>query len=145
MLASRQDDRRRMENHRVVKDYLTGFVINFMGNAEGSTLRLTLGCLLSENLGIQLRRVGSGNRMTFAAGEQALSQWMDENAFVAWFVCETPWEAEFALLGKLSLPLNLDQNRNHNFHSTLSALRKSAKERARNLTHCVSDIKLYIQ
>ncbi len=33
------------------------------GNAEGSTLRLSLGCLLSEQLGIQLRRVGSGNHL----------------------------------------------------------------------------------
>src|SRR4051812_40485672 len=32
------------------------------GNAAGSTLRLTLGCLLSDRLDIQLRRVGSGKR-----------------------------------------------------------------------------------
>ena len=36
-------------------------------NAEGSTLRLTLGCLLAARLGIELRRVGSGARMTFEA------------------------------------------------------------------------------
>ncbi|MGW1030341.1 GIY-YIG nuclease family protein [Streptomyces sp. NPDC002577] len=41
------------------------------GNAAGSTLRLTLGCLL----GLELRRVGSGKRMTFGkAGEATLSQ-----------------------------------------------------------------------
>jgi hypothetical protein len=38
---------------------------HFRGNAEGSTLRLTLGCLLSDKLGIQLRRVGGGRRFTF--------------------------------------------------------------------------------
>jgi hypothetical protein len=38
---------------------------HFRGNAEGSTLRLTLGCLLSDLLGIQLRRVDSGRRFTF--------------------------------------------------------------------------------
>ena len=53
---------------------------HYRGNAEGSTLRLTLGCLLSEKLGIQLRRVGSGNRMSFSGGEHILSQWMEENA-----------------------------------------------------------------
>ena len=37
---------------------------HYRGNAEGSTLRLTLGCLLAEELGIQLRRVGSGKRLT---------------------------------------------------------------------------------
>ena len=30
---------------------------HFRGNAEGSTLRLSLGCLLSQSLGIELRRV----------------------------------------------------------------------------------------
>jgi GIY-YIG catalytic domain len=46
---------------------------HYTGNAEGSTLRKTLGCLLANELGIQLWRVGSGNRMTFIEGEQALS------------------------------------------------------------------------
>jgi len=45
---------------------------------------LTLGCLLSEELDIELRRVGSGKRMTFAEGEGVLSQWMADNAFVCW-------------------------------------------------------------
>ena len=45
---------------------------HYQGNAEGSTLRLTLGCLLSEELDIELQRVGSGKRMTFAEGEGIL-------------------------------------------------------------------------
>ncbi|MBC8232182.1 hypothetical protein H8E77_21770 [bacterium] len=36
------------------------------GNAEGSTLRLSLGCILDDELNIQLRRVGSGKSKTFA-------------------------------------------------------------------------------
>jgi hypothetical protein len=67
---------------------------HYCGNAEGSTLRLTLGCLLAEQLGIELRRVGSGNRMTFGQGEAKLSEWMAENAFVVFHVCDTPWELE---------------------------------------------------
>lgn len=42
---------------------------HFCGNAEGSTLRLTLGCLLADELRIELRRVGSGKRMTFSSGK----------------------------------------------------------------------------
>jgi hypothetical protein len=53
---------------------------HYSGNAAGSTLRLNLGCLLAERLGIQLRRVGSGQRLTFAAGEARLSAWMADNA-----------------------------------------------------------------
>src|SRR5262245_55522729 len=37
---------------------------HYRGNAEGSTLRLTLGCLLAKELGLELRRVGSGRRLT---------------------------------------------------------------------------------
>ena len=57
-----------------------GIRYHYQGNAEGSTLRLTLGCLLSEELDIEVRRVGSGKRMTFAEGEGVLSQWMADNA-----------------------------------------------------------------
>src|SRR6476620_466398 len=57
------------------------------GNAEGSTLRLSLGCILAAQLGIELRRVGSGKRLTFGPGEQRLSEWLEENARVAWFPC----------------------------------------------------------
>jgi len=41
---------------------------HFRGNAEGSTLRLSLGCLLSQRLGIELRRVGSGRRSERVSG-----------------------------------------------------------------------------
>ena len=74
---SKQNLRTRIKNH-------------YQGNAEGSTLRLTLGCLLSERLGVELRRVGSGKRMTFSQGEEALSNWMGENAYVSWIVHEEP-------------------------------------------------------
>ena len=104
---------------------------HFRGNAEGSTLRLTLGCLLSHSLGIELRRVGSGLRMTFGVGEQILNDWLERNARVAWLTCDEPWRVEEGLIRSVSLPLNLDQNRHHNFHAALSALRRAAKMRAR--------------
>ena len=64
-------------------------VIYYGGNAEGSTLRRTLGCLLAEQLGIELRRVGSGRRFTFLRGEQALSGWMAQNALRFGFLQRT--------------------------------------------------------
>jgi hypothetical protein len=93
------------------------------GNAEGSTLRKTLGCLLADELGIQLRRVGSGSRMTFVAGEQVLSAWMAENAFVSWIVRDRPWELEDRLMAALDLPLNLQENRRNRFHPVLTRAR----------------------
>ena len=71
-----------------------GFDITTKANAEGSTLGLTLGCLLAERLGITLYRMGSGKRMTFCEGEDLLSGWMDDNAFVSWTVTPEPWITE---------------------------------------------------
>jgi hypothetical protein len=41
-----------------------------------------LGCLLSEQLGLQLRPTGSTKRLTFVEGEDGLSGWMADNAYV---------------------------------------------------------------
>jgi hypothetical protein len=96
---------------------------HYAGNAEGSTLRKTLGCLLAEELGIQLRRVGSGNRKTFVEGEQVLSAWMAENAFVSWVVRECPWALEDHLIAAVNLPLNLEGNSHNRFHQVLTQIR----------------------
>jgi hypothetical protein len=106
---------------------------HYTGNAEGSTLRKTLGCLLADELGIQLRRVGSGRRMTFGAGEQALSEWMARNAFVSWVVRESPWELEDALIAGLDLPLNLMGNSSNPFHRVLSEVRARCVAEAKAL------------
>jgi hypothetical protein len=106
---------------------------HYTGNAEGSTLRLTLGVLLAEELGIELRRVGSGTRVTFSAGEQRLSEWMGEHAFVTVIEHPRPWVLEEQMISELSLPLNLDQS-THPFRPTLSALRSAARQRAKELS-----------
>lgn len=103
-------------------------------NAAGSTLRLTLGCLLSNPLGIELRRVGSGKRLTFTAeGESRLSAWMGAHARVAWAETEEPWVWEERALATLDLPLNLQANQRHPFCGSLSASRAAARARARSL------------
>jgi hypothetical protein len=102
------------------------------GNAEGSTLRLTLGILLAEKSGFPLRRVGSGSRMTFThIGEQWLDEWMNRNAYVTWVEHPEPWAIESTILSTLSLPLNIQDNRHHPFASQLSDLRQKAKHEAR--------------
>jgi hypothetical protein len=108
--ASRQNVRHRLRMH-------------YAGNAEGSTLRKTLGCLLAGQLGIRLRRVGSGHRKTFADGEQLLSAWMSENAFVSWVIRERPRELEHDLIAAVDLPLNLEGNIGHRFHPELTQAR----------------------
>lgn len=97
---------------------------HYRGNAYGSTLRLTLGCLLMEQLGIRPQRAGSRSKITFGDGENLLSQWMAENAFVTWMVDDQPWIMEDRLIHRLSLPLNLKGNQAHPFYPILTARRK---------------------
>jgi len=103
------------------------------GNAEGSTLRLSLGCILADQLGIELRRVGSGKRFTFSTGEAALSKWLEENAGVVWHVCEKPWELEKEVISTPNLPLNLEMNAANLFYPVLTELRRAVKARAKAL------------
>ncbi|WP_330278136.1 GIY-YIG nuclease family protein [Lentzea sp. NBC_00516] len=82
---------------------------HFRGNAYGSTLRLTLGCHLAGQLGIELRRVGSrGDRLTFTkSGEALLSEWMAAHARVTYVLDDEPWKLEDELISNEVLPLNI--------------------------------------
>ena len=103
----------------------------YSGNAEGSTLRRTLGVLLSGLSNFPLRRVGSGSRMTFThPGEQWLDSWMEKNARVHWIPCEAPWELEDTLITSVRLPLNIQGN-SHEFKIKLSGMRSQATAEAR--------------
>ena len=118
--SSGQDIRKRIKTH------------HYKGNAEGSTLRLTLGVLLAKESGFPLRRVGSGKRMTFThIGEQWLDAWMQENALVCWIEHPDPCAIEKEILQALSLPLNLQDNQDNPFGTELSDLRKEARRSAR--------------
>src|SRR5215469_9061780 len=120
----------RIPSKQNLRDRIT---YHYTGNAEGSTLRKTLGCLLADELGIQLRRVGSGNRMSFAEGEQALSAWMAKNAYVSWVAREWPWELEDELIATLDLPLNLQGNPHNQFHPVLTGVRARCVAQAKAL------------
>jgi len=106
---------------------------HYSRTAEGSTLRKTLGCLLEKELGTTLRCVGDRNRMTFSSNEGALSEWMAENAGVAWVEVAFPWQVEPHLIQSISVPLNLDSNATHPFYETLKSIRSKARERAKKL------------
>jgi hypothetical protein len=88
---------------------------------------------LAAQLRIELRRVGSGARLTFDDGEDALSAWLERNAFVTWVVNSEPWVLEKQIIQHVSLPLNLDHNQYHRFAPRLVEVRRLAKARAREL------------
>lgn len=113
---SRSNLRKRLKTH-------------YSGNAAGSTLRRTLGVLLSGVSCFPLRRVGSGSRMTFThPGEQWLDLWMEQNAKVHWIPIAAPWVVKDKLIASIPLPLNIQGNA-HSFKPTLSGMRTQAQQR----------------
>ncbi|HQE16619.1 MAG TPA: hypothetical protein PLD01_16330 [Mycobacterium sp.] len=99
-------------------------------SADGSTLRKSLGVLLGDQLGISLRRIGSGRRQTLAGGEAVLTEWMAENASVSWVLHPEPWHLEAKLLNALDLPLNIHDNDRNAFAPQLKKLRRDAAVKA---------------
>ena len=119
---SRSHIRRRLQTH-------------FRGNASGSTLRLTLGCLLQPEIGTVLQRVGKSGRLTFTnPGEQILDRWIRQHARVVWAEHLQPWLPEQELLGSgLPLPLNIDGNPREEYVARLKEARNAARRRAEEL------------
>jgi len=106
--------------------------IHLRRKAQQSTLRRTLGCLLSQKLGLCLQKTGSGKKMNFGEGEKKLSEWMADNAFVTWIVQPDPWNWERALIEAARPPLNLDGNSNHPFHAMLTSIKSDCRNAARS-------------
>ena len=107
----------------------THFGKNLSDNASRSTLRLSLGCLLSEKLDITLQHVDC--RIHFNDGEKVLSEWMSQNAKVTWHTFRRPWEIEKEVIEQLSPPFNLNHNTQHQFYDDLHNLRTRKKNEAK--------------
>jgi GIY-YIG catalytic domain-containing protein len=103
---------------------------HYAGNAEGSTLRLTLGSLLKVELG--LSHDPDRKTKSFGEGELKLSEWMDRNADVTWVEHREPWSIEPQVIASLNLPLNLAHNRNHAFWAHLTKARSRRPPNSRN-------------
>ena len=107
---------------------------HFEEDASGSTLRLTLGVLLTEKSGFPLRIVGSDESMTFTPpGESSLNDWMEQNAFVCWATHPKPWEVEADIINSVSPLLNIQKNRRNPFRAKLKEMREEAKRKARGM------------
>lgn len=109
---SKQNLRKRLRQH-------------YRGNACGSTLRKTLGCLLQEELRLECRRVTTAPARFTSEGEARLSQWMADHARVVWMTSLEPWIVEERLIQGVSLPLNLKGNDTHPFYPRLAAMRRA--------------------
>jgi len=103
---------------------------HFRGNARGSTLRRTVGCLLQKELGLVYYRSSPKSMRFTKESEAVLSQWLTEHARVAWATCTEPWIEEERLINQLSLPLNLQRNGAHPFYPELKRMRAEMARQA---------------
>ncbi|MBN2211941.1 MAG: hypothetical protein JW709_11145 [Sedimentisphaerales bacterium] len=114
-------------NERIINKHL-------MGNADISTLRFSLGCLLRDKLCIDLiRKEGTKESVWFGEdGEKKLSLWIVEHARIAWLEYSNPKEIEDAAINIYGdvLPLNIEGNLKHKFPRQLRELRTTLKNKA---------------
>jgi hypothetical protein len=100
------------------------------GPTNSSTFRRTLGSLLVDELSLIPRMVGK-NKFNFGRTEEKLSQWIAQNCAVVWVAHPTPREIELEILNSdLSIPLNVEGNKDHPFQFSLKALRRTLKAKA---------------
>jgi hypothetical protein len=99
--------------------------------ARNSTLRLSLGALLIDELGLQVKSHGK-RKISFGNTEGKLTDWILRNGHVAWFRHEQPWEVEINLIHRFIPPLNLDDNPKNPFAEILEEKRAELKSQAGN-------------
>ncbi len=95
------------------------------GNARGSTLRLSLGSLMAEQLGLTV--VPASGKVSFGATETLLSDWLDDHARVVWVEHPEPWTVEAEVVRALRVPLNRDHNQAHPFYAAMGELRAARR------------------
>lgn len=105
---------------------------HFRGNARGSTLRKTLGCLLQAELELDFGFHSPNSARFSKECEAKLSEWINEHARVAWVTNPEPWVVEEQMISGLSLPLNLQGNQRHPFYAQLKLARAEMLQAARS-------------
>lgn len=97
--------------------------------ARNSTLRYSLGALLTDTLNLEVIPHGE-RKLSFGVTEGILTEWIREHGRVAWYKHEKPWDVEKSLIRLLHPPLNLKGNPLNPFKNLLEMERKRLRERA---------------
>ncbi len=108
---------------------------HYDGTARYSTLRMSLGVLLHEQMPTPLHRVNPTPDKHYCfpkEGEKYLNDWMEKNAFVCWSEHQNPKSVEDYIIAKVSPPFNIKDG-THSFSNILTGMRSKAKREAKNL------------
>ena len=107
-----------------------------VGDSRSSSLRMTVGALVADDL--NLDPVGDGSRtyFNFGDGERRLTEWLCAHTRVAVHVTDQPFVFEKALLRSLAVPFNISDRKRHPYSKYLMNLRALYAGRPKNgLTH----------
>lgn len=105
---------------------------HYSGNAEESTLRKSLGCLLRDKLDLTPRKKSArSKKWTFGDDEDKLTEWMRRHARVKLvrIAMKKVKEMKEVLIKHFSPPLNIEEG-SHPFVAELEAIRKECGEAA---------------
>lgn len=103
---------------------------HYRAKLSRSTLRRSLAAMLIDQLGLE--PVIEAGRLTLEGdGEETLSQWMSDNAFVAWHTHSRPWDVEEGIFRLVNLPLNIKDNARNPFRVELEMARAELGRRAK--------------
>jgi len=101
------------------------------GNIAASTFRFTLAALLKDELHLVPLKKGKKTVLSSEQNSQ-LSTWQRANLRMTWHAAAKPWLFEAAVIAELKPPLNIDDNHDDAFRSTVkqarAALRRLASE-----------------
>ena len=96
---------------------------HLVGNSRTSSLRMTVGAILADELILDPVADGSHCYFDFGDGEARLSAWLTSYTKVAVVPCDAPFVEELALLRTVPLPLNISERKRHRFSKYLMTLR----------------------
>jgi hypothetical protein len=101
---------------RRVLDHLTG-------NSRSSSLRMTVGALLTLELGLDPVGDGSRTYFHFGDGERRLTNWLVANTRIACVPSVDPFHEEKQILANAPLPFNISERKRHPYSKYLMTLR----------------------
>lgn len=102
---------------------------HLLGDARRSTFRMTLGCLLKDELDLTVIGTLGQTYFHFGDDEVRLTKWMRENLAVGFRETKTPLEDEKALIELANPPLNIAGRKSDPFARELMDLRSDLSSR----------------
>lgn len=97
---------------------------HFALRSESSSMRMSLGLLLAEQLNLQVRTIDT-RRSFYFEPEQALTGWLKEHTTTTFFVTDTPMDDERELVARGYGLLNISGAASTEFRRSISAMRSS--------------------